>query len=382
MAQRVRVGLVGLGQRGLQHLAALWQIRGARVVALCDPFPENLEEAKLRQFVDGFRLDGIRTHSRFADLLAGGDLDAVYFSIPPNRHDGEVVAAARAGLHLFVEKPVSLYYDEAVEMGRAIRQAGVIATVGFQQRHDPRHEAVRDFLAGKRLVMATTVANGTLESHSVKHTRTEELGGPGNRVWAASAAWSGTTVVEAGIHPLDVMRYWAGDVAWTRADYVHRDPDDVADGGDNPYAYSVTFGFGCGLVYNLILSRLRRTFYGDGYAGVLWDHGHVKLEGDEAVAYYYEGPYPPPQGHDLRAGLRHVLPAPARRDTTLDIDQSFVDAVERRDPTPLRNTFDSSLNSHAAVLAANASDRLGGRKVALSEYATTPEFAPFRRKPS
>lgn len=381
MAERVRVGLVGLGQRGLQHLAALWQIDGARVVALCDPFEENLAAAKLRRFVDGFALDGIRTHTTFADLLAGGDLDAVYFCIPPNRHAGEVVAAARAGLHLFVEKPVSLYYDEALEMEGAIRQAGVIATVGFQQRHDHRHEAVRNFLVGRRLVMATTVTNGTLESHSVKHTRTEALGGPGNRVWAASAAWSGTTVVEAGIHPLDVMRYWAGDVAWTRADYVQRAADDIADGGDNPCAYSVTFGFECGLVYNLILSRLRKTFYGDGYAGLLWDHGHVKLEGDDAVAYYYEGPYPPPQGHDVRAGLRHVLPAPAPRDTTLHIDQCFVDAVARRDPAPLRNTFTSSLNSHAAVLGANASDRLGGRKVTLAEFGSTPEYAAFRRKP-
>ena len=74
----------------------------------------------------------------------------------------------------------------------AIRKAGVIGTVGFNQRHDHRHEAIHDFVQNKRLVMATAVANGSLESHSIKHTHTEELGGPGNRVWAASAAWSAT----------------------------------------------------------------------------------------------------------------------------------------------------------------------------------------------
>ncbi|MFH1571792.1 MAG: Gfo/Idh/MocA family oxidoreductase [Gemmatimonadota bacterium] len=380
MASRVRIGLLGLGQRGLQHLRALWQIEAAEVVALCDPFPENLEEAKLQQFVPGFSLGRIARSTRFADLMAVAGLDAVYFSIPPNRHDGEVIAAARAGLHIFAEKPVSLYLDEARAMDAAIREAGVISTVGFQMRHDGWHEAARRFLADKRLVMATSVGAGALESHSVKHTRTEELGGPRNRVWAASAAWSGTTVVEAGIHRLDLMRYWAGDVAWVRADYVHRHADDVVDGWDNPCAYSVTFGFECGMLLNLLLTRLRRTYFGDGYEDVAWDHGHLKMEADGPAAYYYEGPYPPekPPGRDL---LRHLLPAGERGDSTQAINQAFVDAVAKGDPVGLRNSFASSMNSHAAVLGANLSDRLGGRKVDVQALLVADEFAPYRRKP-
>ena len=381
MASRVRIGLVGLGQRGLQHLRALWQIEEAEVAALCDPFPENLAEDKIKGFVDGFAVGETRMTTRFEELMDTDGLDAVYFSIPPNRHDGEVVAAARAGLHIFAEKPVSLYLDEAAEIDAAIREAGVIATVGFQQRHDQWHEAVRRFLAGKRLVMATSVGAGALESHSVKHTRTEELGGPTNRVWAANAAWSGTTVVEAGIHRLDLMRYWAGDVAWVRADYVHRDADDIVDGWDNPYAYSVTFGFEGGLVLNLILTRLRRTFFGDGYDDLAWDHGHLKMEADGPVAYYYEGPCPP-NPRPSRDDLRHPLPVGERGDSTLAINQSFVRALVSGDQAHLRNTFSSSMNSHAAVLGANISDRLGGRKIHLDELTQSDEFAGYRSKPS
>ncbi len=387
MVHPVRVGIIGLGQRGLQHLNCLWRIADARIVALCDPFEENLAEAKISGFVDDFSLEGIRTFSRFSHMLdsATSDdafgLDALYFCIPPNRHDGEVIAAVAAGIHVFVEKPVSLFYDEAIEMEAAIRQAGVIGTVGFNQRHDNRHEAMHDFLQDKRLVMATAVGNGALEAHSTKHTRTEQLGGPGNRVWAASAAWSGTTVVESGIHQLDTMRYWAGDVAWTRADYVHRDAADIEDGGDNPYAYSVTFGFESGLLFNLLMSRLRKTFWGDGYAGLMWDHGHVKVEGEEVAAYYYEGPYPPVSGRPSVDDLRHVLPGPEKRDATLHINQCFVEAVARGDASVLRNTFSSSMNSHAAVLAANLSDQMGGRKIQLADFAASAEFADFRRKP-
>ncbi len=382
MATPVRIGIVGLGQRALQHLKCLWSIPEAQIVALCDPFPENLEESKLQGYVEGFKLGNIRTHSSFADMLAAGGLDAVYFCIPPNRHDGELIAAAAAGLAIFAEKPVSLYYDEAVAMDQAITSAGVIACVGFNQRHVPTHEGIRDFLQNKRLVMATIVANGTLESHSVKHTRTEDLDGPGNRVWAASAAWSGTTVVEAGIHQLDTMRYWAGDVNWVRADYIHRHADDIEDGGDNPYAYSVTFGFDSGLVFNLLLSRLRKTFYGDGYNDLMWDHGHVKIEQGKPVAYYYEGPYPPSKNPSADE-LRHEIAIPeAGRDGTHHISECFVRAVAHQDASLMRNTFHTSLNSHAAVLAANASDQLSGEKIYLAAFASDDTYARFRAKPS
>ncbi len=376
----VSIGLLGVGQRGLQHLKALWSSDDARITALCDPYPQNLEPAKIRQYIDGFSLDGIRTYTRFDDMLAGGGMDALYVCIPPNRHQDEVVRAARNGLHIFAEKPVSLYLDEALEQEAAIRQAGVLSTVGFNQRHCVWHTAVRDFLAGKRLVMMTVVANGALESHSVKHTHTEAEGGPANRVWAANMAWSGSTVVEAGIHQLDLMRYWGGDVDWVEARYVHRDPEDIVEGGDNPYAYSVTFGFANGTIGNMLMTRLRRTFYADGYQDIVWDHGHVKTEADGPVAWFYDGPFPPPEKVE-RNRLRHVLEVPPRNDNTLAINQAFVQAVKDQTEEPLRNTFSTSMNSHAAVLGANISDRLGGRRIDLNELLHAPQYAPYRRRP-
>ena len=378
---QVKVGMLGLGQRGLQHLNALWQLEEAQVVALCDPYPDNLQEDKIQRFVDGFQLDGVRTHLSFDEMLQTGDLDAVYFSIPPGSHDGELVRAARAGLHIFAEKPVSLFLDEALEMEAAIRSAGVIATVGFQQRHDSWHAAMKEFLADKQMVMVTSVGNGALESHSVKHTHTEKEGGPGNRVWTANYAWSGATVVESGIHQLDLMRYWAGDVAWVEGRYIHRDPDDIEDGGDNPYGYSVTFGFESGMVANMIITRLRKTFYGDGYQDIVWNHGHLKVEGEGPVAYYYDGPYPPPDRVDS-SGLRHPLPVPPRNNSTLEINRAFVRAVGERDESHLLNTFSSSMNSHAAVLGANFSDRLGGQRIDLKELLTDDRYAEFRQKPA
>jgi predicted dehydrogenase len=383
MSVPLRVGLLGLGQRGLQHLRVLWRLQGEGllwVTGLADAWADNLAEEKIGRFVDGYRAEGIRATTRFEDLLADGALDALYVAIPPNRHAGQVVAAAQAGIHLFVEKPMSLYLEEAQEMDRAIGEAGVIATVGFQQRYDVRNVAVREFLADKRVVMATEVSHGTLEGHSVKHTPTEEVGGPGNRVWAASFEWSGSTVVEAGIHQLDLMRSWCGDVTWVQAAYVPRDADDIADGGDNPYAYAVTFGFETGAVGSLLMSRLRKVYHSDGFRSLLWSHGHIKFEREGPVAYYYDGPYPPerpPSGDQVR----HPLPLSPAVDPLEAITRAFLQSIATRDPSPLRSTFASSMNSLAAVLAANASHQRGGERIVLAEFLSGPGYAEDRARP-
>ena len=384
MTQPIRVGIIGLGQRGLQHLKALWQLQGeelVKIAALIDVFEDNLAEAKIQRYIDEFRIDGIHISTDFGETLAGLSLDAIYFALPPGVHNGEILQAANAGVHIFAEKPMSLYLNEAMEMERAIQGNGVISTAGFQQRYDARYEAVHDFLADKQPVMTTMLANGALEGHSIKHTKTETLGGPANRVWTANYEWSGATVVEGGIHQTDLMRYWFGDISWVEANYVHRDASDIVDGGDNPYAYSVRYGFECGCIANLILSRLRQTYYSDGYECILWTHGHLKFEGDDAVAYYYDGPYPPAQTPPEKA-VRHLLPTPPRVDPTEQISRAFLGAIGAGNSDQLRSTFASSMNSLAAVLGANASDQLDGERIYLKDFLVDERYDRFRRKPA
>ena len=384
MTQPIRVGIIGLGQRGLQHLKALWQLQGeelVKIAALIDVFEDNLAEAKIQRYIDGFRIDGIHISTDFGETLAGLSLDAIYFALPPGVHNGEILQAANAGVHIFAEKPMSLYLNEAMEMEHAIQENGVISTAGFQQRYDARYEAVHDFLADKQPVMTTMIANGALEGHSIKHTKTETLGGPANRVWTANYEWSGATVVEGGIHQTDLMRYWFGDISWVEANYVHRDASDIVDGGDNPYAYSVRYGFECGCIANLILSRLRQTYYNDGYESILWTHGHLKFEGNAVVAYYYDGPYPPAQPPAQEA-VRHVLPLPDGVDPTEQISRAFLDAIRKGNSDQLRSTFASSMNSLAAVLGANASDQLDGERIYLKDFLVDAKYDRFRRKPA
>ena len=384
MNQPTRVAILGLGQRGLQHLRTLWNLQGegfVQIAALIDVFEDNLAEAKIKQYVDGFKIDGIHTSTDFGETLEKLALDAIYFALPPGVHNGEILQAANAGVHIFAEKPMSLYLNEAVEMQRAIEANGVISTAGFQQRYDSRYEAVHKFLADKQPVMTTMVVNGALEGHSIKHTKTETLGGPANRVWTANYEWSGATVVEGGIHQTDLMRYWFGDISWVEASYIHREASDIVDGGNNPYAYSVRYGFECGCISNLILSRLRQTYYSDGYESILWTHGHLKFEGNDVVAYYYDGPYPPAQTPSEEA-VRHLLPTPPHVDSTEQISRAFLAAIRTGNSDQLRSTFASSMNSLAAVLGANASDQFDGERIYLKDFLVDERYDRFRQKPA
>ena len=148
-AKPLRLAVVGLGQRGLQHLKTLWQLQAenlVRIVALVDAYPDNLTADKIGRYVEGFSLDGIQATTDFTLILETTALDAVYFAIPPGGHNGELVAATEAGLHIFVEKPMSLSLKEAIEMQQAIEASGVISTVGIQQRYEPRYETAHRFL--------------------------------------------------------------------------------------------------------------------------------------------------------------------------------------------------------------------------------------------
>ncbi|MDE0076102.1 MAG: Gfo/Idh/MocA family oxidoreductase [Caldilineaceae bacterium] len=383
MTQPVRVALMGLGQRGLQHLKSLWalQAQGAvRLSALADAFTANLAADKIRNYVDGYRPEGILHTTRFEELLSQ-ELDVLYVCIPPNVHSGEVVRAAQSGLHLFVEKPMSLYLDEALEMEAAIDEAGVLSTAGFQQRFDGRHEAVHSHLRqGRRPLMASYTYHGPLEGHNVKHHKTELHGGPGNRVWTANRAWSGMTVVEGGIHLLDLWRYWFGDVEWVQAHYQHRPDDEVIDGADNPYTYSALFGFAGGAVGTMTLSRLRKVYADFMDHQVLWTEGRAEICWEGVTMYEYDGPYPPSQPPPQGA-VTKTLYEGRGGDDTFAISIVFMRAIAENRPELIRSPFGDAMNSLAAVIGANVSDELGGERVYVDQLLNADRFAAFRQKP-
>jgi len=389
MAGPLKVGVVGVGQRGLQHLRGLTELQDEEVVslaALVDPFADNLAEDKIKKFAPKYRAAGVQLFDSVKEMIDTAGLDAVLFVMPPNQHRGEIEYAAQHGLHILAEKPQSLFLDEVLRQDEAITKAGVISTAGFQMRHDRGYTDIRNYLRDKWVASMTMIAEGAVEGHGVKHTHTEERGGPANRVWTADRKWSGTSMVEAGIHQTDMMRYWSDDdVDWVRANYVERPKKNWATEGDNPIYYTVTYGFKKGHVATLIFTKPARSYYNGRFDTIIWEHGTIKLE-DDYVDYHYEGNDWAPS---LRPPIEQVRKVVSKGphttamgpENTKALSETFATAVMESRPELLHNTFHSSINSLASVLAANVSSDLGGEKIKIDEFIANPKYSKYRQRP-
>ncbi|MDA1280361.1 MAG: Gfo/Idh/MocA family oxidoreductase [Chloroflexi bacterium] len=388
MAGPLRVGLVGVGQRGLQHVQALTDMQNDEIIqitALADPYPENLEESKISKYVDGFSPAGIQMFDSADGMIESGLVDAIWFVIPPNQHRGEIERAAEREIAIFAEKPQSLFLDDIISQDAAITRAGVPSTVGFQMRHDRGYTDIAAYLEDKWVAAMTMIAEGAVEGHGVKHTRTEEQGGPANRVWTANRAWSGTSVVEAGIHQTDIMRYWShDDVEWVRATYTERPKELHATEGDNPIAYTVTYGMKKGGVANLLFTKPARSYYGGRFDCIIHTHGTIKLE-DDFVDYTFEDEWPPAQNPGIDQVRKVISPGPHTtamgRESTRAIGQAFATSIVENKPENRLNSFHSSINSLASVLAANVSNDLGGEKIVINEFIHDDKYAKYRKNP-
>lgn len=124
----MNIAIIGLGQQGMRHLEAAQAISGLRVVALCDPVDDALDQAAgLAPNADRF--------SRHEDMLHGRELDAVFVATTASSHTDIVVAACQAGIgRVFCEKPISTSLEEADRMIRACEDARVRLLVNHGRR--------------------------------------------------------------------------------------------------------------------------------------------------------------------------------------------------------------------------------------------------------
>ncbi len=116
-AEKVRVGVIGVGQIGKQHLDNYKKIEGAEVVAIADV---NESEANRVAGVYGIP----KVYSNFRDLLARDDIQAVDVCLHNNFHAGVTIAALEAGKHVFCEKPMAGAYADAARMLQAGHETG------------------------------------------------------------------------------------------------------------------------------------------------------------------------------------------------------------------------------------------------------------------
>lgn len=152
-ADKVRLGLIGLGWRGGQHLDALLKRDDCEVVALCDPEATFLDAARAKAPQATFCRD-------MRKLLDQQNVDAVVISTCNHWHCLAAVWACEAGKDVYVEKPLSYTLWEGRQLIHAARKHDRVVQVGTQQRSDPMQQEIRAFLHDEK-------ALGPIESVAV-----------------------------------------------------------------------------------------------------------------------------------------------------------------------------------------------------------------------
>ena len=160
---QVTLGCIGLGTHGMGwNLDAFLALPEARVVAVCDVFRDRREEAR-NKVNAAYGAEDCMAHADFRDILARDDVDAVVISTPDHWHVLMSVMAAKAGKHVFCEKP-TLTVEQGHVLMDVINRSGVVYQGGIEDRSVDQYyrmaELVRNGRLGKLNRILVTLPSG------------------------------------------------------------------------------------------------------------------------------------------------------------------------------------------------------------------------------
>jgi 1,5-anhydro-D-fructose reductase (1,5-anhydro-D-mannitol-forming) len=181
----LKFGLIGASYVAASRMLPAYQKNGITVKALFDT-----DENRFRRWRD----HGLGLLTTDLDELLGNDVDAVYISSRNDQHAAQAIAAAKAGKHILLEKPMALIIEEARAIVSAADAAGVQLAVNHHLPGSPLHSTARQLVADGRI--------GTLYSARINHAvlLPEHL-----RSWRLAAVPGGGVVLDITVHDASVL---------------------------------------------------------------------------------------------------------------------------------------------------------------------------------
>lgn len=185
----LRIGLVGAGRIGKVHAETIAQrISGAELVAVADP-----DLVAAREIGELYGIELVTADPQ--DVFAHPDVEAVAICSSTDTHAQFIIDAARAGKHIFCEKPVDHSLARIDAALAAVAAAGVKLQIGFNRRFDPNFRKVR-----------AAIADGTIgDLHILRITSRDPAPPP-----IAYVKVSGGIFLDMAIHDFDMARFLTG----------------------------------------------------------------------------------------------------------------------------------------------------------------------------
>ena len=132
VGEKLRIGLIGTGSRGMYHLNNIPSIPQAEIVALCNDYKPHLQQA-----VDLF--PKAKAYDDYRKLLEDKNVQAVIITTPLNEHERMTIDSFAAGKHVFCEKSMALTLEGCRNIYDAYRQSGKVLYIGQQRLFDPKY---------------------------------------------------------------------------------------------------------------------------------------------------------------------------------------------------------------------------------------------------
>ena len=183
---RIRVAIVGAGGRGSGLMEEFHQVaksHNAEIVAVCDVYRPHLEQAASK--VEGWFGKAPRKTTRFEEIMAMKDVDAVIVATPDFAHMPVTIAALKAGKDVYCEKPMAIELTSANEALRLARENKRVVQVGTQRRSDGRYIAAAKEMATGSLGYVSRVSSAVHFNHPRWKRSPDELA----RVTPADVDW-------------------------------------------------------------------------------------------------------------------------------------------------------------------------------------------------
>jgi predicted dehydrogenase len=323
----MKVACLGMGWWS-DVLADAIQRSGKLTIAAC----YTRSEEKRQKFAAKYRCRAARSYE---EILDDRSIVAIINTTPNSVHRETTIAAARAGKHVFLDKPIANTIADARALTEACRRAKVVLALGYQRRRESHFRWVKQHLAefGRLVNAEANISRDRLGKIDLSSWRYTAEGMPGG------------VMLQIGIHYTDVLEYLLGPVKSVRGELVR-----LVLPGDNPDVASLILEHENGALSTLNASYASASEY---YL--------LNVYGKEATAFY-----------DLHNGLRVLrrggskadsVPC-ATNDTIVEELEEFVRAVQGEAEPEMGG--EKSTASLAVILAGIKSAR-EGRRVEVAE---------------
>jgi predicted dehydrogenase len=156
-SNRINVAAIGVGRISRGHdMPGVWKHGFARLMAVCDVDSRRAADGKLlvNEYYtkrDGKPYDGVKVYTDYHELLLNKEVDAVLISTPDHSHAMIGVAAARAGKHIYMQKPAALTIAEGRVMADVIQQTDIKFQIGSQQRSTEQFRYAAELVRNGRI---------------------------------------------------------------------------------------------------------------------------------------------------------------------------------------------------------------------------------------